>query len=229
MGYLDKDGLIHFWSKIVAKFKTKVDKVDGKGLSTNDFTTEEKTKLQNIEEGANKIVVDTALAANSTNPVENKAIYNALSSKMDSAANVSIDKLVAGETNSTIPSSLLPSYVDDALEYDSQSSFPAQGESGKIYIDKTSNLTYRWSGSGYVEISPSLALGETSSTAYRGDLGAAAYAHAQEKGSAFASGLYKITTNSQGHITSAIAVAKSDLTALSMLANDSVIDGGTWS
>ena len=37
----------------------------------------------------------------------------------------------------------------------------------------TSNLTYRWSGTAYVEISPSLALGETSSTAYAGNKGAA--------------------------------------------------------
>ena len=72
-----------------------------------------------------------------------------------------------------IPSSQLPSYVDDVLEYTSISLFPATGESGKIYVDTTANLTYRWSGSGYVEISKSLALGETSSTAYAGDKGKA--------------------------------------------------------
>ena len=53
----------------------------------------------------------------------------------------------------------------------------ATGETGKIYVALDTNLTYRWSGSAYVEISPSLALGETSSTAYRGDRGASAYAH----------------------------------------------------
>ena len=53
----------------------KVDKVTGKGLSTNDYTTTEKDKLAAIENGANKTVVDTALSSNSTNPVENKAIY----------------------------------------------------------------------------------------------------------------------------------------------------------
>ena len=52
----------------------KVDKIDGKGLSTNDYTTEEKTKLANIEDGANKTVVDTALSSTSTNPVQNKVI-----------------------------------------------------------------------------------------------------------------------------------------------------------
>lgn len=78
-----------------------------------------------------------------------------------------------------VPSSQLPSYVDDVLEFDSQSAFPGTGETGKIYVAKDSNKTYRWSGSGYIEISASLALGETSSTAYRGDRGKAAYDHSQ--------------------------------------------------
>lgn len=85
------------------------------------------------------------------------------------------------DENGLILSSQLPSYVDDVLEYDSLGSFPASGEAGKIYVAKDSNLTYRWSGSGYVEISPSLALGETSSTAYRGDRGKTAYDHSQIK------------------------------------------------
>lgn len=73
--------------------------------------------------------------------------------------------------NGKVPSSQLPSYVDDVEEYTSKSSFPATGTTGKIYVDTTTNLTYRWSGTAYVEISPSLALGETSSTAYAGNKG----------------------------------------------------------
>lgn len=70
-----------------------------------------------------------------------------------------------------VPSSQLPSYVDDVLEYDSRSTFPGVGLSGIIYVAKDTNLTYRWTGGIYVEISQSLALGETSSTAYAGDKG----------------------------------------------------------
>ena len=77
------------------------------------------------------------------------------------------------DSSGKVPSSQLPSYVDDVLEYDNKSAFPRTGESGKIYVAKDTNLTYRWSGSGYVEISQSLALGETSSTAYAGDKGKA--------------------------------------------------------
>lgn len=76
-----------------------------------------------------------------------------------------------------VPSSQLPSFVDDVLEYSSKSSFPTTGEAGKIYIDTATNLSYRWGGTAYAEISPSIALGETSSTAYRGDRGKAAYDH----------------------------------------------------
>lgn len=72
-----------------------------------------------------------------------------------------------------VPSSQLPSYVDDVLEYATKTSFPTTGETGKIYVATDTNLTYRWSGSDYVEISQSLALGETSSTAYAGDKGKA--------------------------------------------------------
>lgn len=75
------------------------------------------------------------------------------------------------DVNGKVPSQQLPSYVDDVLEYTSISQFPVTGETGKIYVDTTTNKTYRWGGSTYTEISESLALGETSSTAYAGDKG----------------------------------------------------------
>lgn len=72
-----------------------------------------------------------------------------------------------------VPSGQLPSYVDDVLEFENKTAFPATGETGKIYVAKDKNLTYRWGGTAYVEISASIALGETSSTAYAGDKGKA--------------------------------------------------------
>lgn len=129
--------------------------------------------------------------------------------------------LDATKLEGTVPTACLPSYVDDVLQYDKKADFPATGETGKIYVDKTTNLTWRWGGSSYVEISPSLALGTTSSTAFRGDYGNSAYAHAvTNKGSAFSSGLYKITTNSEGHVTAATAVQKSDITGLGIPGTD---------
>lgn len=72
-----------------------------------------------------------------------------------------------------IPSTQLPSYVDDVVEVAAFSNLPSKGESGKIYIVTSTNIQYRWSGTAYVQISKSIALGETSSTAYPGDKGKA--------------------------------------------------------
>ena len=87
-----------------------------------------------------------------------------------------------------IPSSQLPSYVDDVIEgyldsgafyEDAAHTILITPESGKIYVDLTTNTTYRWSGTAYVQISESLALGTTHATAYYGDLGKIAYDHSQ--------------------------------------------------
>jgi hypothetical protein len=79
-----------------------------------------------------------------------------------------------------IPATQLPSYVDDVLEYANLAAFPVTGETGKIYVALDTNLTYRWSGTVYIEISKSLALGESSAMAYAGDKGKVAYDKAQE-------------------------------------------------
>lgn len=104
---------------------------------------------------------------------------SAIAGKLSTSLKGAASGLAELDENGKVPSSQLPSYVDDVLEYASTSAFPATGEAGKIYVATNTNLTYRWSGSAYVEISPSLALGETSSTAYRGDRGKTAYDHSQ--------------------------------------------------
>lgn len=79
-----------------------------------------------------------------------------------------------------VPESQLPSYVDDVLEYDNLAAFPATGESGKVYLAKDTNKSYRWGGTTYAELNGGVALGETSATAFRGDHGKAAYEHSQD-------------------------------------------------
>ena len=116
-----------------------------------------------------------------------------------------------------VPSSQLPSYVDDVLEYSTRDNFPLMGTTGIIYVDTSTNLTYRWGGSEYIEISPSLALGTTSATAYRGDYGNTAYIHATDPDrltTAQSAGLYKISITGQGHVAEVLEVGKSDITAL---------------
>ena len=86
------------------------------------------------------------------------------------------------DASGRIPASQIPGGFDNIEEYDNLAAFPTTGEEGKIYVAKDTNLTYRWTGSQYVEISPSLALGETATTAYRGDRGKVAYDHSQVSG-----------------------------------------------
>lgn len=86
------------------------------------------------------------------------------------------------DANGKVPSSQLPGYVDDVVEgYYYEGSFYVESthetlitpEGGKIYIDLSTEKQYRWSGSVYVQTNPSLALGETSGTAYEGNKGKA--------------------------------------------------------
>lgn len=113
--------------------------------------------------------------------VASKASSSDLSTAVSriSAAETRLDAIIAAgpvypdpETGK-INERFLPSYVDDVVEAANFAGLPAQGEPGKIYVALDTNLTYRWSGSAYVEISQSLALGETASTAFPGDRGLA--------------------------------------------------------
>lgn len=72
-----------------------------------------------------------------------------------------------------VPSSQLPSFVDDVIEAANFAALPETGEGGKIYVTLDDNETYRWGGTTYVEISAGLALGETQGTAYEGSKGKA--------------------------------------------------------
>lgn len=136
------------------------------------------TGIVQLNDNINSTSATQAATANAVKKAYDKANHSHpyLAASLKGAKNgvASLDE------NGLVPSSQLPSYVDDVLEYDKLASFPKTGESGKIYVAQDSNKTYRWSGTAYVEISASLALGETSSTAYRGDYGKIAYDHSQK-------------------------------------------------
>ena len=109
--------------------------------------------------------------------IDTKLSGKAASSHKHAAADIT--SVNASAITGTIAAANLPSYVDDVLEYAGTSKFPSTGEAGKIYTDTTTNKIYRWGGSSYVVISDTIALGETNSTAYRGDRGKTAYNHSQ--------------------------------------------------
>ncbi len=125
-----------------------------------------------------------------------------------------------------VPATQLPSFVDDTLEgylyngnfySDENHTILIAAESGKIYVDLPSNRCYRWSGSQYTEISQSLALGETSSTAYRGDRGKTAYDHSQQTGNPHNTSLNDLgvtATASELNILDGAVVSTSELNNL---------------
>lgn len=186
-----------------------VEKVAGKGLSTNDYTTAEKEKLA----GLKNTTVDAALSGTSTNPVQNKAVQAALDTRVPTTRKVngkalSVDVTLAAadvgaipvvqkgaasgvaelDATGKVPAAQLPSYVDDVIEgylsggklyKEAAHTTEIAGETGKIYVDLSTNKTYRWSGTAFAVISDTIALGETSTTAYRGDHGKTAYDHSQ--------------------------------------------------
>ena len=139
------------------------------------MTSSEKTKLSGIESGAQVNKLEVIKVNGEARPIVNKEVEITIDygSYIPTTEKGSANGVASLGSDGKVPSSQLPSYVDDVLEFNNKSSFPTTGESGKIYVAKDTNLTYRWSGSAYVEISPSLALGETSSTAYSGDKGKA--------------------------------------------------------
>ena len=103
---------------------------------------------------------------------DNKALADAAISEMIPLSQKgSVNGVASLDENGKVPSTQLPGFVDDVLEYDNFEAFPETGETGKIYVTKDTNLEYRWSGTQYTQISKSVGIGETSSTAYAGDKG----------------------------------------------------------
>jgi hypothetical protein len=87
---------------------------------------------------------------------KNKTVATALGFTPENVANKGVANGYASlDGSGKVPSTQLPSYVDDVLEYANLATFPATGETGKIYVTLDTNKTYRWSGSAYVEIASS--------------------------------------------------------------------------
>lgn len=136
-------------------------------------------------------------------------LQTALDGKLATTLKGASNGLAELDSGGLVPSSQLPSYVDDVIEAANYAALPGTGTSGKIYVTLDDGKTYRWSGSAYVEISASLALGETSSTAYRGDRGKDAYDLAQ-------TAMQSVTTGITGanRITNAVSLTQAAYDAL---------------
>ena len=172
-----RDFMVRFWANVKSLFNTHTtNKNNPHGV------TKSQIGLANVENKSSATIRGEMTSDNVTDALG----YTPLDAAKKGAASGVAELDATGK----VPSAQLPSYVDDTIEgylsggkFYKESSHTTQitGEAGKIYVELSTNKTYRWSGSTYVEISQSLALGETSTTAYRGDRGKAAYDHISNK------------------------------------------------
>lgn len=119
----------------------------------------DKTKLNGVATGATANAADSALRDRATHTgTQTASTISDFATAAD--ARISAQKgtnngLATLDSGGKIPTGQLPSYVSDVLEYANQAAFPATGTSQKIYVALDTRKTFRWSGSAYVEISPS--------------------------------------------------------------------------
>ena len=183
--YLDKTGLGKVWEKVKARDTDTL--TAAQNYADSQDTTLQNTLNTSITSVNSKV---TTLQGYFSSGIAKKATGdkngNDITTTYIKASTKGVANGVASlDSDGKVPSSQLPSYVDDVIEGyyvsgDTVSKFWQEkdvsasritGESGKIYVDKDTGKTYRFSGSDFVEISASLALGETSSTAYAGNKG----------------------------------------------------------
>ena len=171
--YLNYDGLIKLWTKTKNQDTLTLNAAKN---HTNESISSAKNELQQkINANSSSI---TTLNGYFSNGIANKALGDKNGNDITSTymlANLrgAANGVCPLGSDSKIPGAYLPSYVDDVLEYASYSNFPTTGEAGKIYVDKATNKTYRWSGSQYIEISASLTIGTITGTAFDGGKGKA--------------------------------------------------------
>lgn len=166
--YLDQTGVQILWTKTKEKIASeiatkapashthKISDISGLAVELQDRPTREDIFSDSESAGNEDILTKAGVAM-----------------FIDTAYKGQNNGLASLDGSGKVPTSQLPSYVDDVLEFANQTAFPQTGEDGKIYVAEDTNKTYRWSGTAYVEISASLALGETALTAYAGNKGKA--------------------------------------------------------
>ena len=211
----------------------KVDKVAGKCLSTNDYTTTEKNKLAGIAEGANKTIVDGELSSTSTNPVQNKAIY------------AKLDTLIGGTSVSTQINNAIANKVDKVTgkglstnDYTTDEKNKLSGISAGAEVNQNafSNVIVGSTTITADAKTDSLTLVAGSNITLTPDatndkitIAATDTVYTHPTYTAKNSGLYKITVDGTGHVSGATAVTKSDITGLGIPAQDTTYSSATQS
>lgn len=213
MAFLNYDGLLYFWQKIKALLAGKVDKIDGKGLSTNDYTTAEKTKLAGLK--------------NYTHPTTsgNKHI----------PAGGSANQILGWSADGTAK---WVNEKDTTYSVMSGATVDADGKSG--LVPSPTKGAQRWLDSTGAWTTPPDTTYGAASTTSAGLMSAAdkkkldgvadgANKYVHPSYTAQNSGLYKITVDATGHVSAVTAVAKGDITALGIPSTNTTYNDATQS
>lgn len=213
MAFLSYDGLLYFWQKIKALLAGKVDKVDGKGLSTNDFTTAEKNKLASL--------------MNYTHPTTsgNKHI----------PAGGSANQILGWSADGTAK---WVNEKDTTYSVMSGATIDADGNSG--LVPSPTKGAQRWLDSTGAWTTPPNTTYGAASTTSAGLMSAAdkkkldgiatgANKYVHPSYTAHDNGLYKITVDATGHVSAVTAVAKGDITALGIPSTNTTYNDATQS
>lgn len=213
MAFLNYDGLLYFWQKIKALLAGKVDKIDGKGLSTNDYTTAEKNKLAGLK--------------NYTHPTTsgNKHI----------PAGGSANQILGWSADGTAK---WVNEKDTTYSVMSGATVDADGKSG--LVPSPTKGAQRWLDSTGAWTTPPDTTYGAASTTSAGLMSAAdkkkldgvadgANKYVHPSYTAQNSGLYKITVDATGHVSAVTAVAKGDITALGIPSTNTTYNDATQS
>lgn len=211
MAFLNYDGLLYFWQKIKALLAGKVDKIDGKGLSTNDYTTAEKNKLAGL--------------MNYTHPTTsgNKHI----------PAGGSANQILGWSADGTAK---WVNEKDTTYSVMSGATVDADGKSG--LVPSPTKGAQRWLDSTGAWTTPPDTTYGAASTTSAGLMSAAdkkkldgvatgANKYVHPSYTAHDSGLYKITVDATGHVSTVTAVAKGDITALGIPSTNTTYNDAT--
>ena len=141
--YLDINGLRYYNNKVDLKLADKVDKVSGKGLSTNDYTTEEKTKLAAVESGAQVNIIESISVNGNAQTPTSKAVNISVPTNNNQLTN-GAGYQTATQVNTAISNALASIH---SFEYEIVQALPQTGVQGTIYLIADPSGT----GDSYVE------------------------------------------------------------------------------
>lgn len=211
MKFLSYDGLLYFCQKIKALLAGKVDKVDGKGLSTNDYTTAEKTKLAGLM----------------------NYIHPTTSGNKHIPAGGSANQILGWSADGTAK---WVNEKDTTYSVMSGATVDADGKSG--LVPSPTKGAQRWLDSTGAWTTPPNTTYGAASTTSAGLMSAAdkkkldgvadgANKYVHPSYTAHDSGLYKITVDATGHVSAVTAVAKGDITALGIPSTNTTYNDAT--